>query len=277
MSNLDYKDDIPKMAGIVSVKDETPSIKSFVLKHSMEYSAGQFVMVWLPGQDEKPLAVTKNTGKEIEITVEKKGRFTEKMMELKKGDKIGVRGPYGHGFETRGVKKACIVAGGLGAVPLMQLLEELESKKAKIDFVLGARNKENLLFEKRIGKKTNNLYITTDDGCAGRKGYCTDVLSELLSEKKYDEVYCCGPEPMMVKVLELCREKKQHCQLSLERYMKCAIGLCGQCVVDGQRVCMEGPVFGSEKVSKLKEFGKTARLKDSSEVSLKEYFSWREK
>ncbi len=259
---------------VKKIEKEGPDIKTIYLDYEAEFSPGQFYMLWLPGADEKPFVFSKN-GKMSAITVRMKGPFTKKMFTLKPGDIIGVRGPYGKGFNLEKIRRACIVAGGIGAAPTITLAEGLKKKRARVEIILGAKKGEELLFEKRF-KRTGELYITTDDGSKGRKCSCTDVLDELLKKKKFDAVYGCGPELMLEKVFRICEKRKANCQLSLERYMRCGFGVCGQCIIDGWLVCKDGPVFDSKQLRKLKEFGKFAYLKSGRKVSLQEYFSWRQ-
>jgi len=245
--------DYPKSFPIKRIFDQGKDVKSFELNAQIGICPGQFVMVWIPGYDEKPYALT-DCGKTVEITVKKRGKFTEKLFALKKGDVLGIRGPYGHGFSADGVKKACIVAGGIGSAALILLAEELSVRGAKIDFVYGCRCKEDVLFEDRINK-TGTHHIATEDGSCGVKGYCTAILDDLLSKNKYDMLYCCGPEVMMKAVLNTCNKFDVPAQFAVERYMKCGIGICGHCSLDDSLCCVDGPVFSREKLSKSKEFG----------------------
>jgi dihydroorotate dehydrogenase electron transfer subunit len=143
--------------------------------------------------------------------------------------------------------------------------------------VLGAQTRETLLFRAELEEKlNNNLYITTGDGSCGKKGLVTDTLKKLVDAETPDCVFGCGPETMMKAVLGLCEKKQTECQLSLERYMRCAIGICGQCAINGMLVCKDGPVFNSKQLAKMAEFGKAARLKSGRLVSLREYSEWRQ-
>ena len=101
---------------------------------------------------------------------------------------------------------------------------------------------------KKLG---TDLYITTDDGSKGVKGYATDVFEELMKNEKFDLVYGCGPEIMLKKIFEISGRNKTNCELSLERYMKCGFGVCGQCAIDDKLVCMDGTVFNSAKLFSL--------------------------
>ncbi len=236
--------------------------KTLFLDLKMSAQPGQFVMVWIPGIDEIPMSLS-HFGNEIAITVEKVGEATEALHNMKKGDKLGIRGPYGNGFKIVG-KKALFVAGGVGIAPLLPLIKEYEGEKCVI---LGARNKNLLLFEDEI-KKFANLYITTDDGSAGYRGFATDLAKKILMREKFDVVYTCGPEPMMKKVLDLCIKSKIPLQASLERYMKCGVGICDSCAIDGYHVCKDGPVFNESILMKLSDFGKWKRNEAGRKISI---------
>ena len=261
--------DMPVMAKITKIVDETPTAKTFFIDHAIEAEPGQFVMVWIPGIDEKPFAIS-YLGKNPGLTAVLRGAYTQEMFKLKIGDRIGARGPYGKGFEFSKKEKACVIAGGIGVTEVITLIEELK----KPTVILGAKTANEIVFEKQIKKHAGEFYITTDDGSKGIKGYTTDVFRQLVEEKKkkFDIVYTCGPEFMMLKIFELCEKYKINYQASLERYMKCAFGVCGECAMDGSLVCMDGPVYKREQIRKFTELGKIARLKSGREVSLKEYF-----
>lgn len=265
--------DYPIGVEIKEIINENANVKTFVLDAQLEARPGQFVMVWVPRIDEKPFSLSRISGN-IAITVQKKGKATEKMHEMKIGEILGIRGPYGNGFDVSNLKNACIVAGGIGTAPLVPLAEALQ----RPTFISGARTKNDLLFEERL-KKCSDLYITTDDGSAGEKGFNTQALEKLIAEgKKFDAVFTCGPEPMMRRVFEICEKNKIQMQASLERFMKCGgLGICGQCSVNGIRVCADGPIFRNEMLGKMLEFGNSARLKTGKKVALKEYAEWRQK
>jgi dihydroorotate dehydrogenase electron transfer subunit len=256
--------DLPEMIRIARIIDENPYVKTFFLERRIDAAPGQFVMAWIPGVDEKPFSLS-SAGREAAITVEEKGRFTKELFAMKKGDIIGIRGPYGKGFSLRA--GACVVAGGCGIAPLSPLIERLKNP-----FVIqGARSKDRLIF----GGKFKGAAITTDDGSSGRKGLVTDVLEEALAKKKFGIVYTCGPEIMMKRVFDICERYGIECEASLERYMKCGFGVCGQCDADGLRVCKDGPVFSSGQLRKSRDFGVFARLKTGESVGIAEYARWR--
>lgn len=254
--------ELPVVLQIKKIKQENANTKTIFFDYNLDSKPGQFIMIWVPGADEKPFAASLDNGKEFSFTFFVKGPFTRKLFELKEGDKLGVRGPYGRGF-TLTDKKACLVGGGCGIGPLAPLAEKLNEPV----IIIGARDKENVIFGDRFPK----ALITTDDGSLGRKGYATEILEELLKEKKIGMVYTCGPEMMMKKVVELCGKYNVECEASLERYMKCGFGVCGQCVCNDKLVCKDGPVFTKEELLKMDEFGSKARLKTGKKVGLKEY------
>jgi dihydroorotate dehydrogenase electron transfer subunit len=113
-------------------------------------------------------------------------------------------------------------------------------------------------------KSGANVLTCTDDGTCGFQGFATDRVEELLKENSYDMIVTCGPELMMKSIMDMAEKYQIPTQFSMERWMKCAMGICGQCCVDdtGWRVCVEGPVFWSHELNLIKEFGKYRR--DSS-------------
>lgn len=265
----------PVMATITKIVRETPSIKTYYIDFEINAKPGQFVMLWLPGLDEKPFTLTA-IGKECAVTVQCKGKFTKAMCQLEEGDKIGVRGPYGNGFSIEGVKKACIVAGGCGAAPILLLAEQLQAKGVETKIIDGAKTGNECLFSERLGKTTSDFYITTDDGSLGEKGYTTTMLEKFLNKEKFDMIYCCGPEVMMKAVFTQCEKFEAKCQLNLERYMRCGFGVCGACALGKWIVCRDGPVFAGEQLRETKDFGAKAMLKSGRPVTTKEFAEWRQ-
>lgn len=255
------KTDLPVMMKVSKVIQEAKHQKSFFFSHKLECSPGQFIMVWIPGQDMKPYAVSYHKKNEFAITSKIYGPFSAALDKIKKGDKLGIMGPYGKGFTAK--DKAVIVGGGVGMASVSTLIDGLKNPVV----INAARSKEYVIY----GKRYRKAVVVTDDGSAGKKGHATDVLEVLLKTKKYRVVYTCGPEMMMVKVLELCNKYKVECQASVERYMSCAFGICGKCMVNGFIDCMDGPVFNSKQLNSMKDFGRYARLRSGEKVTLEEF------
>jgi len=256
--------EIPQMVEISEVVSEGKGQKSFFFKGNIDCKPGQFVMVWLPEVDEKPMAISYWKKNEFAFTSQAVGKFTDTLDKLRKGDKLGIRGPYGNSFSIK--NNACVVAGGVGLSSVSTLIDTLKNPV----IIYGARSKEHLIYLNRY--KNYDISVTTDDGGYGRKGFTTDALKEILAKnKKIKIVYTCGPEIMMKNVFDICNEYRIECEASLERMMKCSYGVCGACMINDKLVCIDGPIFNSQQLNKLSEFGKYARLKTGRKVSLEEY------
>lgn len=232
----------------------------------MDAKPGQFIMVWIPRLDEKPFAVAYLEKDSFGITVASVGTFSGTLYNMKVGDKVGVRGPYGTNYNLdKGLKKIVMIGGGYGVASLALLAEQAKTKGIEVVFINGARSKDRIIYEQRIKKITKNLIITTDDGSYGIKGRTTDALENVLKKEKIDKVFACGPELMLKKVADICTKNKVDCEISIERYMKCGFGICGHCCVDpiGIRVCVEGPVIDAKTAQQITELGSYHRLKSS--------------
>ncbi len=240
---------------IEKVVEETPSIRSFYFDWDKDSNPGQFVMIWVPGVDEFPMALSKSDGTRS-ITVKKVGHGTSALHKMGSGDRIGVRGPYGNGYELAG-DDIVVVIGGYAASSVRPAIVDASEKGKNITCILGAETKNELLFEEEFGEITD-LHICTDDGSSGHEGYVTDLLGDLIDEQT-DLVLTCGPEVMMKKVVDFAISKNIPVQASLERYMKCGLGLCDSCSINGYQVCKDGPVFDSETLKDMDEFGRSER------------------
>ncbi|NHI83181.1 MAG: dihydroorotate dehydrogenase electron transfer subunit [Candidatus Thorarchaeota archaeon] len=224
---------------------------------------GQFLMVWIPGVDEIPMSVSSWNKPEAGITVLPVGEATKSMTRLKKGDSVGIRGPFGTSFQPS-YRKQLVVGGGIGIAPLRFLVRTLVGRSSEVTLIAAARSASNLIFLdelKGISNQKFQLIISTDDGTAGFNGLATDVAKELLSEQQFGGICTCGPEPMMAKLFGLAQSTKIEFQASLERFMKCGCGLCGTCSLDpnGDLVCIDGPVFTGNQLAKIDEFGRYQR------------------
>lgn len=241
-------------------------MKTFVFKHRLNSQPGQFVNIWVPRVDEKPMSIAFDKGDEFWLTIFAVGTMTQKLHEYKVGDFVGIRGPFGTHFEYKPKDHLILLGGGYGAAPLYYLAQQAVKKGCTIDFILGARGKEHLLFVKHIKKLGSKvkLHVATDDGSVGQKGYNTAIFEKVIAELRKDKsklrrtvCMAVGPELMMKRASDLCFAAKVACQVSMERYMKCGFGVCGNCCVDesGERMCMEGPAMDHLKARKTKDFG----------------------
>ena len=252
----------PLSLKITKITQDTPVLKTYTFAHNLRAKPGQFVMVWMPGVDEVPMSIGWQSDKEFRIGIADAGDCTHKIhSDIEVGDRLGIRGPYGKGFDWKGKKKIVLVGGGYGTPPMLSLAQETTKEGIETIMILGGRSADYLLYEEDFKSLGVTLKITTDDGSKGHKGYTTDILQEELEKGGVDCVYTCGPEVMMVKVAQLAQDYNTESQVSLERYMKCGFGICGQCCIDdtGLRVCKDGPVFDGITALKHQEFGKYTR------------------
>jgi dihydroorotate dehydrogenase electron transfer subunit len=251
---------------VLHVETESPTVKvlTFQDEQCAKAQPGQFLMLWIPGVDEIPLSIFDACEDgHVSVAVKMVGEATRALHAAKSGDFLGVRGPFGNSFAVvRG--KVLMVAGGTGTAPLLFLAKKLASRISKSVFVLGAKTKNELLFMDRfqqiIVKSEIQLVTSTEDGSCGITGLCTEPVERILNEETFDMIYACGPEKMIRRVFELAEQHQTNSEASLERMMRCAIGLCGSCTIGKYRVCKDGPVFTSKQLREVKtEFGKSKR------------------
>lgn len=237
---LAMKISLPQPTTIIQVIKENYKVKTFITQAKIKAQPGQFIMVWLPRLAEKPFAVVDDNP--LTVTVAKVGNFTRSLHKLKKGDKVWFRGPFGKGVFKKNGKNHLLVGGGYGVAPLYFLANKLLNK-SKPMVIIGAKTKKELLFEKRFKNLGLKVLVTTEDGSRGKKGLATDQLEEILLGKKINCVYSCGPEPMLEKVVDICKTYNVNYQVSLEAIIKCGLGVCGSCSRGGKLICLDGPVF----------------------------------
>lgn len=263
-----------RIVRIEETVSETPTVKTLIFKDDLSYSAhpGQFLMIWIPRIEEIPMSVMINSKEGYAaVTIRKSGIGSTALFERKKDDLLGLRGPYGNEFVLKkNYKKILIIGGGTGLVPLLRLASFASKKKIIITCVFGARTKKEVFFEK-IARKLmehgkSSVKICTDDGSYGLKGTTVSVMNNMMRDNTFDCVYTCGPELMMKGVVDLANKNSIPVQASLERYMKCGIGICGSCCLDSSLVCQDGTVFNGKQLSKILDFGISYRDKDGQKI-----------
>jgi dihydroorotate dehydrogenase electron transfer subunit len=251
---------------IEKVIDETPTVRTLVFSDSIMPNVlpGQFAMVWIPGINELPMSVmiSKESGKAA-FTVRKHGLASTGLFNIKVGEQIGIRGPYGNAFDIK-QGKLLLVGGGTGLVPMMRLLTHVKSTD-DVTILIGAKSKDEVFFEdlanQLLQNNSHNVIVCTDDGSYGEKGFVTDIVEKLVNESHFDGVYTCGPEKMMYKTVQSAHSRGMFVQASLERMMKCGVGICGSCCVGEDLACKDGTIFDGNHLSKNKEFGNSHRNK----------------
>ena len=252
------KTDIVKIESII---EHSPEIKSFIIRNqriAKAYRPGMFVILWLPDIDFLPMSVSKIEGNLLEITVQKVGEGTFKLFELLEGDMIGIRGPYGNSFNYEDATNILVVGGGMGIAALTSLIEPLKVNKKNVFVAIGAKDDASLIFADRLIDLIPNTLCTTDDGSFGKKCYVTEPIKDIIAKEKIDLILTCGPEVMMKKVFDIAEASNVQIQASLERKMKCGMGLCGSCCIGEDNdvsVCKEGPIFDSSQLKSFPQFG----------------------
>jgi len=251
---------------VEKVIDETPTVRTLIFSDHVMSSAlpGQFAMVWIPGINELPMSImiSKESGKAA-FTVRKHGSASTGLFNIQTGQQIGVRGPYGNSFNLK-QGRLLLVAGGTGLVPMMRLLTFVKPTD-NVTVLIGAKSKNEVFFEDLandlLKNNSHSVIVTTDDGTYGEKGFVTNMVEKLVNENHFDGVYTCGPEIMMYKTVQLAYSKGLFVQASLERMMKCGVGICGSCCIGEDLVCRDGTVFDGEHLMSNKEFGHFHRNK----------------
>ncbi|MFB5597743.1 MAG: dihydroorotate dehydrogenase electron transfer subunit [Nitrosopumilaceae archaeon] len=256
----------PTICKIEKVTNQTSTVRTLEFSDDVmsDVLPGQFAMVWVPGINELPMSVmvSKEHGKAA-FTVRKHGTASTGLYNLKEGDMIGVRGPYGNSFDIK-EGKILLVGGGTGLVPLMRLATKVKPTD-DVTALIGAKTKDEVFFEdianELLEKNPHKVLVTTEDGTYGEKGLVTDLVEKLTQKTNFDAIYTCGPELMMYKTVKIANSRQIFVQASLERMMKCGVGICGSCCIGKDLVCRDGTVFEGQYLLNNKEFGHTYRNK----------------
>jgi len=266
---------IPEAATIVRKERQTDMETLYVLKldsgKELGHRPGQFVEVSIFGVGEAPISVSSSPGGEtFELLVRRIGDLTTKLETLKIGDKVGIRGPFGNGFDVKELegKDLLFISGGCGLAPTRSLIEyvfEHRSDFGKVTILYGCKEPGAILFNddlKRWHDQNDTVLETTVDGCPD--GQCWDgnigVITTLFPRIDFDPAstisIIVGPPVMykfVIKELKGRNVPDENIIVSLERRMKCGVGKCGHCQMNGIYVCLEGPVFKYKDVKDLPE------------------------
>ena len=244
---------------------ETPTVKTLIFKDILSFNAnpGEFLMVWIPGIDELPMSImVYPQNGYAAITIRRHGIGSTSLFNKKSNDVIGIRGPYGNQFKVyQNTKNLLLIGGGTGLVPLLRLISVLKNFHIrKCTLIIGAKTKKEVFFHNIAKSYLSNIphkiYVTTEDGTYRYKGNTVSLAKKLIDKEKFDMIYTCGPELMMANIFKLSLLHSIPIQASLERYMKCGIGICGSCCIGDKLVCKDGTVFNSTQLSLFSdEFG----------------------
>jgi len=252
----------PQVARLSRVIDETPTIKTFCfdLEQPLEFRAGQFVQLGVPGLGEAPFTPSSSPldPAHLEVTVLKTGGVTDRLHRMAEGEVCTLRGPYGKGYPVEKLvgRDVVVVGGGVGLAPLRALIHVLLSMTDRLNKVViknGARESAELLFRRQYQEWASHDKVTfemtidnPEPGWDGHVGVVTTILDGLPGEVSVPNAYAfsCGPEVMLRFVTFTLLEKgfkPEQIYLSMNRRMSCGIGKCGRCNIGPYYLCKDGP------------------------------------
>jgi dihydroorotate dehydrogenase electron transfer subunit len=246
---------------LVVVKNEHLNKRHFILELKApgplpEILPGQFVQVLVQDSPStflrRPFSIHRYdpSSDTFGLLIQIKGEGTRHLSLLEAGDKLNVMYPLGNSFSLPSGNSALLVGGGCGVAPLLFLGRWLRDHGVTVTILTGWKRKEDI-FEENACRDCGELLMTTEDGSAGEKGMVTGH-AVFKSGRKFDRIYCCGPDRMMRAVSHIATRKGIDCEVSLENTMACGFGVCLCCITPtthgNQRVCVEGPVFGTKEL-----------------------------
>lgn len=239
----------------------------FVVRNAQ---AGQFIIFRVEEEGERvPLTIAdvdKEKG-ELTLVFMAVGYTTKKLAQLNVGDElVDIVGPLGKPTHIENYGTAVCVAGGYGAAPCYLISKALKNAGNKVYMIAGARTKDLLFWEDKMKDACTELFLTTDDGSYGIKGFGTTVLKEIMDREKVDYVIAVGPMPMMRAVANLTKEKGIYTEASMNPIMVDGTGMCGACrlTVGGQTkfACVDGPDFDAHEIDFDEVINRTRIYKD---------------
>ena len=248
---------------IAAIREENPSLRTFTFGGRLDAQPGQFIMLTIFSQGEKPFSILDVDAKSFSMTIKNIGPFTDRLFQMQVGDLVSVRGPYGKTFSQK-QGRILMVGGGYATPPLRFLSKSL--KATGVDYLVninGARTKNDLLYVDDFEDMCDVSLIATDDGSFGFQGTGVDLMEIALAKESFDQIYISGPEKMMKAAVAVAKQYDTPYEVNLERYMKCGVGVCGSCVMDpnGFILCMEGPIVDQDALEGLEDFGVSHRGK----------------
>ncbi|AZT90613.1 anaerobic sulfite reductase subunit AsrB [Caldicellulosiruptor changbaiensis] len=255
---------LPHPHKIIDIIPETEDVYTFRVETSAKVKHGQFFQVSIPKIGEAPISVSCMGENWVELTIRKVGKLTNEIFNLKPGDKLFMRGPYGNSFpieEFKG-KHLVVIAGGTGVAPVRSFLKyfyENPDEIKSLHFIAGFRDEKNILFREDLKKfktKFNTIYTLDRDKIEGFEvGLVTEHIKKIPFNSFEDyNVVIVGPHVMMHFAALECLKNgvtEEKIWVSFERRMSCGVGKCGHCKINEVYVCLEGPVFNYTKAKNL--------------------------
>ena len=245
-----------KVVSVTQIHARYVLIRLTDMKPLPEMKPGQFVEVRVDGSPStflrRPISINfvDRTNNELWLLVATVGEGTKTLARLQSGDLLNCVLPLGNGFTpAHSGEKVLLIGGGVGVAPLLYMGAEMQQAGIEPTFLLGARTAQDLLMVEDF-KRYGRVYVTTEDGSAGEKGFVTN--HSILSQESFDRISTCGPTPMMKAVARLAKEKGIFCEVSLENLMARGLGACLCCVekttAGNVCVCKDGPVFNIQSL-----------------------------
>ena len=223
---------------------------------SARAKAGQFMMIRIDEQGERiPLTIADISDKTITIVYQVAGVTTYRLTEKKSGEYVSdVVGPLGHATDTDKIGAVCCVGGGVGIAELYPVAKAYKKAGNDVIIIIGARNKELLIFKKELELLGAEMFVVTDDGSFGEKGFVTNVLKKLIdSGRIINLVYVVGPGVMMEAVSDLTKPYGVKTLVSLNTVLVDGTGMCGSCRIqvgtETKFACVDGPEFDGHLVN----------------------------
>lgn len=232
--------------------------------------AGQFIILRVDDEGERvPLTIADFDREKGELTIVfmAVGYTTKKLAQLGVGDEIcDIVGPLGQPTHIENYGTVVCLAGGYGAAPCYLIAKAFKEAGNKVYMIMGARNKDLIFWNDKMKDACSELYITTDDGSLGTKGFVTGVMEDIMGREKVDYAIAVGPMPMMRAVAELTRGKGIKTEASMNPIMVDGTGMCGACrVTVGGEVkfaCVDGPDFDAHEIDFDEVINRTRIYKD---------------
>ena len=267
---------LPSEATIKDIIIENSTIKTFVIgltdpqhAQSFSYMPGHFVMVSVPHQGEAPISISSSPTQQgpFHLSIRRAGRLTSAIHNMTKGDFLGIRGPYGHPFPMKALENRdlLIVAGGIGLAPMRSVINycvDNASQYNSLTLLYGSRSPSDIAFKADLEQWERHplvdVRLTVDvaePGWNGHVGLVTSLLEDIEINNQSHSALLCGPPIMIDAVSQMLQDKglePENIITTLERNMKCGIGLCGHCYMNGIYICKHGPVFTMSQLNEIK-------------------------
>jgi len=265
---------LPRQAKVVQIEIENSQISTFVLAFSaplfnenFRYQPGQFMLVSMPHCGEAPISISSTPTRPgtIHLSVRRAGKLTNAMHGLRVGDTLGLRGPYGRPFPMKELqgRDLLFVAGGIGLAPLRAVINACldQERFGALTVLYGSRTPSDIAFQDDLAlwqQQGVDCRLTVDAaeaGWAGAVGLVTCLMDGLTPDLSRSTALVCGP-PLMFKAvlgkLAAMGFSDEQVLTTMERHMKCGVGICRHCHMDGKLACVDGPVFSLAELRRLK-------------------------